>query len=173
MLTLPPSNPAIQCNGRVLVFTAQSATKSGSDLSDAILKFISNFRRSFLERMSEEDLARYVKSIIENKLEPDKKLSSEVNRNWAEISNGRLQFDRPQLEAAELMKIKKSDVLRWWDDVVVSGGGRVLCEIVPQQGGTVKAKTGEAAKVVKAEKADLGIGDIDDVRNMLEEEIVQ
>jgi hypothetical protein len=47
--------------------------------------------------------------------EPDKTLSTEVTRNWSEISYGRFQFDRIQREAAALLEVTKEDLLEFWD----------------------------------------------------------
>lgn len=53
--------------------------------------------------------------LIDRKLEPDRRLSSEAERNWAEISTGQLRFDRRREEAKALEQIRAGDLLRFFD----------------------------------------------------------
>lgn len=55
---------------------------------------------------------------MDRKLEPDRRLSSEAERNWAEISTGQLRFDRRREEARALENIREGDLLRFFDRCV-------------------------------------------------------
>lgn len=124
-----------------LGFIAQSSTAKNDKLTSEIFKFLDNVRPKFLEKLGEGDFAVYVKSLIDRKTEPDKTLAAETTRNWAEISSGRLQFDRAQREVAVLLDLSKEDLLDFWDSMYVKDGRRVLItEMVPQVGPTSSTK---------------------------------
>lgn len=57
----------------------------------------------------------YVGGLVDRKLEPDRRLSSEAERNWSEISTGQLRFDRRREEATALQNIREGDLLRFFD----------------------------------------------------------
>jgi len=104
-------------------------------------KSFDSVRPKFLEKIGKADFAVYVKSLIDRKTEPDKQLATETTRNWAEISSGRLQFDRPQREVAALLDLTKEDILEFWDNFYVKDGRRVLItEMIPQVGPTSSPK---------------------------------
>lgn len=62
---------------------------------------------------------------MDRKLEPDRRLSSEAERNWAEITTGQLNFDRRRDEAQALRAIREGDLLRFFDRC--TRGGRKRC----------------------------------------------
>lgn len=110
---------------------------SAQTITIEILKFINGARKKFLEPLTEDAISGYTRALIVQRFEPDKKVQTEASRNWNEISTNRLQFDRRQKEAAALRRIKKEDILEFWDDNIigVSDGRRVLLsETVPQNG---------------------------------------
>lgn len=53
--------------------------------------------------------------LADRKLEPDRRLSSEAERNWSEISTGQLRFDRRREEAEALQNIREGDLLQFFD----------------------------------------------------------
>ena len=57
----------------------------------------------------------YAGGLVDRKLEPDRRLSSETERNWAEITTGQLDFDRRRDEAKALGDIREGDLLRFFD----------------------------------------------------------
>lgn len=124
-----------------LGFIVQSASAKNEKLTSEILKYLDGVRSRNLEKLGNADFAVYVKSLIDRKTEPDKQLATETTRNWAEISSGRLQFDRAQKEVAALLDLKKEDLLDFWDRLYVGDGRRVLItEMVPQVGPTSVSK---------------------------------
>ena len=116
-------------------FIAQSSVATNDKLTSEILKYLDNVQPKLLNKLKKGDLVVYVKSLIDRKTEPDKKLASEVTRNWGEIGSGRLQFDRVQQEVAALLEVTKEDLLQFWERIYVNDGRRVLVtELVPQVG---------------------------------------
>jgi len=117
-------------------------------------------------------------SLIDKKTEPDKDLAIEVQRNWAEIANGRLQFDRQQREAAALLDIEKEDLLDFWKRIYSGNGRRVLItEMIPRQGAaSAKAPpllTGYGSPDFPTESYVLGIDDIEEFRRVRERQVYE
>jgi insulysin len=120
---------------RTLAFVVQSSVAEADDLTINVLAFLESAREMILDKLSKADFAVYVKSLIDRKTEPDKDLISEVTRNWGEVSSGRLQFDRPQLEASALLELSRDDLLDFWDALYAGNGRRVLIsEMIPRVG---------------------------------------
>jgi insulysin len=55
-----------------------------------------------IHELSDKDFKRYVKSLIDSKLEKSKNLWEESDFYWAEIEAGTLQFDRGRSEVSAL-----------------------------------------------------------------------
>lgn len=70
--------------------------------------------------MDEEEFERHKKALSEKKLEKPKKLSSRNERIWREISSQRYNFKRVEIEVEELMKIKKQELLDFFDKYIAS-----------------------------------------------------
>ena len=51
-------------------------------LSVEIINFLDSVEEKLLQKLSKANLAVYVKSLIDQKTEPDKDLAVEVTRNW-------------------------------------------------------------------------------------------
>mmetsp|Transcript_8617 Transcript_8617/g.16664 ORF Transcript_8617/g.16664 Transcript_8617/m.16664 type:complete len:1167 (+) Transcript_8617:145-3645(+) len=156
-----------------LGFIVQSSSAKNEKLTNEIMKYLDNIRPQYLEKLKDGDFAVYVKSLIDRKTEPDKQLATETTRNWAEISSGRMQFDRAQREVGALLDLTKEDLLEFWDKMYVKDGRRVLItEMIPQVGSTAVPKppvsTGYASSLAstdtKSSGLELGIDDIDSYR---------
>jgi insulysin len=120
---------------RTLAFVVQSSAAESDELTINILAYLESALDMILKKLSAADFAVYVKSLIDRKTEPDKDLVVEVTRNWGEISSGRLQFDRPQLEASALLDLTRDDLLEFWKGLYSGNGRRVLiCEVIPRGG---------------------------------------
>lgn len=146
-----------------LGFIAQSSTAKNEKLTREIIKYLDNVRPKSLEKVGKGDFAVYVKSLVDRKTEPDKTLATEATRNWAEISSGRLQFNRAQLEAAALLDLTKEDLLDFWDSFYVKDGRRVLVtEMVPQVGPTSAQKPPRSTGYESSESSSVVLG-IDDI----------
>lgn len=74
------------------------------------LSFLSHRNPSYVYTLRD-----YVGGLADRKLEPDRRLSSEAERNWSEISTGQLRFDRRKEEAQALQNVMEGDLLRFFD----------------------------------------------------------
>ena len=111
--------------------------------------------------------------MIDKKTEADKDLAIEVQRNWAEIANGRLEFDRQQREAAALLDIEKADLLDFWKRIYSGNGRRVLItEMIPRQGAASfdppPLQTGYGSRDFPTQSYVLGVDDIEEFRRARE-----
>jgi len=148
---------------RILSFIVQSSVKPADQLTAATLKFVENARKNYFEPLTDDDIDVYAKGSLLRRTEPDKKLATEVTRNWNEIATGRLQFDRRQAESKALLEVTKEDVIKFWDDVVigVSGEKRMLVTEVVPKNGAASSKTPSRSS---AKPLQLGIDDINQFR---------
>lgn len=123
-------------------------------------------KKNYLDPLTSDDIDLYSKGLLLRRTEPDKRLSSEVTRNWNEISTGRLQFDRRQAESKVLLDVNKDDIINYWDDVILglSEGRRMLItEVVPKTG----AASSKSPSKSYTSSNQLGIDDIDQFRKNL------
>ncbi|KAJ1666447.1 metalloprotease [Coemansia sp. RSA 1813] len=82
---------------------------------------IDNFIREFRQRLvdiSQKKFDRYANSLRVNREEKLKNLSEETNRFWRQISTGYYEFDRIEHDMKTLKKIRKEDLLAFWDKYV-------------------------------------------------------
>ena len=152
---------------RNLSFVVQSSFATADKMTSEIQKFVSNVRSSLLEPLTDDDVAVFVKGSLLKRTEQDKKLATEVTRNWNEIATGRLQFDRLQKEAAALMEINKKDILNYWDRFVLGTAGErrmLISEVVPQSKKPQPKKTYTESNL-------FGIDDIDGYRKQSGEKL--
>ncbi len=148
---------------RSLAFIVQSSVKPANKLTESILKFMNDAKKTYLEPLTEDDIDVYVRGLLLRRTEPDKQLATEVSRNWNEIATGRLQFDRRQSECRTLLDVKKEDIIKYWDDIILgtSDGRRMLItEVIPRTGA---ASSKAPPKTFTGANA-LGIDDIDAFR---------
>eukprot|EP00960_Hanusia_phi_P037170 752775-Hanusia_phi.AAC.5 len=106
---------------RFLVFTTQSSVVDGNEISSRIFKFVDSFDKQ-LEQLGDEQVSKYVTSLIEKKLETDKKLADEVLGHWDEIATSQYNFARYEEEAEALRQVDKRLLLKVWSSVVKTGG---------------------------------------------------
>eukprot|EP00752_Nemacystus_decipiens_P006180 g5577.t1 len=99
----------------------QSAERDPAYITDRSLEFLEGFRQELVD-LPTSKLRDYAGGLVDRKLEPDRRLSSEAERNWSEISTGQLRFDRRREEAAALQNIREGDLLRFFDRHVREGG---------------------------------------------------
>ena len=120
-------------------------------------------KKTYIEPLTEDDLDVYIRGLLLRRTEPDKQLATEVSRNWNEIATGRLQFDRRQKESQTLLDVKKEDIIKYWDDIILgaSEGRRMLItEVIPRTG----AASSKTPPKTFPGPNELGIDDIDTFR---------
>lgn len=103
-------------------------------------------------------------SLIAMKLQKDTTLRAESGRHWAVISESRTTFNREQLEATELLKISKQDVLAYFDANIAKGSpGRrlLLCRVYCSAHASKMEK--EAKSTMKAAIKEFGEAEVEHV----------
>lgn len=165
-------------NTRTISFVVQSNVAQAQKLTESTMKFLNGVRATYLEPLNEGDISVYVKSVVDQKTEPVTRLAIEVTRNWSEIASGRLQFGRPQAEAAAALDVTKEDILKFWDEIYddssSSSGRRILIsEIIPSTGSASSKAPSKSSGYAKGDKKistakdgslRLGIDDIETYR---------
>lgn len=158
---------------RTLAFISQSSVAPVDKLTSETIKFLDSVQEKCLDPLNDGDIAVFVKALIDRKTEPDKTLSVEVTRNWAEISSGRLQFDRLQKEAGALLDVSKADLEEFWNKLYYSGERRMLItEIVPNAGPASSRRppksTGYATTGLEKDSKGITLG-VDDIQRFRED----
>ncbi|KAG6555184.1 hypothetical protein Mapa_003223 [Marchantia paleacea] len=102
---------------RGIQFLIQSTVKDPGALEDRVEAFLERYADT-LEKMPQEDFKRHVDALIEMKLEKYKNLWEESSFYWREISDGTLNFDRPEVEVAALRKLDKQGLVDFFKKYV-------------------------------------------------------
>uniref|UniRef100_A0A0D9YFS6 Peptidase M16 N-terminal domain-containing protein n=1 Tax=Oryza glumipatula TaxID=40148 RepID=A0A0D9YFS6_9ORYZ len=105
---------------RALEVVIQSTVKDPSYLDARVDEFFKMFENKIHE-LSDKDFKRYVKSLIDSKLEKSKNLWEESDFYWAEIEAGTLQFDRGRSEVSLLRELKKEEFIEFFDQYIRIG----------------------------------------------------
>ena len=71
-----------------------------------------------LREMSAEEFERHKTALAVRRLEKPKQLTDRASRYWAEMTKGRYQFDRDEVEVEELKSIRLSDLLDFFESHV-------------------------------------------------------
>jgi insulysin len=154
-------------NTRTLSFIVQSSVQPSSSLTKEILNFIQSIE-GMIKQLSNADLASLVKSLISARLEPIKDLSVDVMRNWAEISSGKLQFDRLLQEVVALLDLDetsiKAELLETWRRMYGSGQRVLITEMIPQNEAAPLRTTGYGTNDYPRNSFILGVDDIEQFR---------
>lgn len=94
--------------------------KNSAELIDSkIDEFLTNFV-DILKKTSDKDFLSAKHSIVSLKLITDSDLEKEVDRNWGEVRNGEYVFDRNKLEAFEIEKLSKQEIIKFYNKVFLS-----------------------------------------------------
>jgi secreted Zn-dependent insulinase-like peptidase len=109
------------CGTLGLIITVEYQENKNS--ADIIDEKIEDFLRKFycvLKSLSSDEFSSVKRSIVSLKLIADNELEKEVNRNWNEIRSGENLFDRSELEAFEVDKLMKDEVVDFYIRVFLS-----------------------------------------------------
>jgi len=91
--------------------------KKPSYLDSRIENFLKE-TRELLETMDDEEFTRHKQALTDRRLEKPKKLAARCGRIWQEISSHRYNFNRDEIEVAELAPITKKEVLEFFDTFI-------------------------------------------------------
>ncbi|XP_077991993.1 insulin-degrading enzyme-like isoform X2 [Glandiceps talaboti] len=72
----------------------------------------------YIENLSEEAFLKHIMAVALRRLEKPKKLSSECAKHWMEIISKQYNFDRDNIEVSYLKTLKKSDVLKFYHEML-------------------------------------------------------
>jgi len=120
---------------RFLIFTTQSSVVDANEIASRIFSFVDSFDKQ-LEQLGEDQVSKFVTSLIERKQETDKKLADEVLGHWDEIATSQYNFDRYKEEVEALRLVDKRLLQQVWASVVKTGGEQrraITCEVYSQQ----------------------------------------
>ncbi|KAF7119559.1 hypothetical protein RHSIM_Rhsim13G0059900 [Rhododendron simsii] len=110
----------VDCSPRVtyrilgFCFRVQSSEFNPVYLQGRIESFI-NGLKELLDGIDDESFENYKSGLIAKLLEKDPSLQYETNRYWGQIIDKRYMFDLSEKEAEELRRIKKNDVVDWYN----------------------------------------------------------
>lgn len=104
----------------ILITVEYQESKNSSDAVDqSIERFLRNFYAA-LKLMNDLGFSSVRRSLVSIKLLPDVDLEKEVNRNWSEIRNGDNVFNRNELQAVEMEKVAKDEIVEFYYRVFLS-----------------------------------------------------
>ncbi|BDA50691.1 Insulin-degrading enzyme [Coccomyxa sp. Obi] len=103
---------------RAVAFVVQSAAFGAAHLEARCEAFVAA-QTARLADMDAESFASQVEELAKAKLEKPKRLRELAAREWREIDDGTLVFGRPAAEVAALRTLTKSDVLQFFQDVLL------------------------------------------------------
>jgi len=86
-------------------------------VDDRIEQFLLQMKEH-LENLTEEEFDRHKEALAAQRLEKPKRLSALSARFWAEITSQQYNFDRAQIEVAYLHTLKKSDIIKFFNDLI-------------------------------------------------------
>ncbi|GAB5368156.1 hypothetical protein AAMO2058_001294300 [Amorphochlora amoebiformis] len=96
-----------------LLILVQSPTKGAKYLDDRVEAFIGKFQKDLAD-MDEKSFLANKTAVIKKKRKKDKKMKEEASRHWGKIVYKRYNFDKVELEVAEIEKLSKKDVLDFY-----------------------------------------------------------
>ena len=68
--------------------------------------------------MDDEAFSRHKQALSDKRLEKPKKLGSRSDKIWTEITTHRYNFNRDEIEVAELSKLSSQDILDFYDTFI-------------------------------------------------------
>ncbi|MFH4976237.1 hypothetical protein AB6A40_002946 [Gnathostoma spinigerum] len=100
-------------------------------MQDRIENFLRILRQR-VESMSDQEFHDNIEAVAVKRLEKPKTMGAKASRFWSEIELGYYHFNRENVEVPELRRIKKSEVLSYFDTylMVDSPQRRKLCTMV-------------------------------------------
>ncbi|KAH3684490.1 hypothetical protein WICPIJ_004540 [Wickerhamomyces pijperi] len=109
--------------------------RNNAYLESRIVNFLNNFQTT-LEELPEDEFNKNKRSLIQKKLESLKNLSQENGRFIKAISNGYYDFTHNEKESAILETITKSQLSKFYQDVILSSESPKLIVNLNALGGT-------------------------------------
>jgi insulysin len=114
------------------IASVQSPVKSPEYISVKITEFLLENYES-IQKITAEEFNKYVNSILTLMKSKDLKLSAEVSRNYVEIMYRDYTFDICEKQIQYLEKIKKEDLIHFYEKHFIKHFRRLDIEIISQQ----------------------------------------
>jgi secreted Zn-dependent insulinase-like peptidase len=138
---------------RALRLLIQSNKVSGAELVRRTDAFLATTFPAFLAAMSPAKYAQNVGAVIAQANEDDKSLAEESNGLWAEIADGRLDFERARHVTDALVGLSQAAFLAWYHEHMSPGGARRRVFVSVVEPVSPAAPSGAAAAVDAANDA--------------------
>jgi len=128
------------CQTLGLLIGVVSATASPAEVEAAVAEFLETFVPS-LETMTAEAYARNVEAAVANRLVDDHNMQEEAMRYFSEIENRARCFDRAEIEAQAMQRVKQPELAEFARRVLLPGGSsnRRMSVHVYRRGGEMGA----------------------------------
>lgn len=110
-------------NNGMLAITITVEYQENKNSSDVIDEKIEEFLREYqktLNSINNVDFLAAKRCFLSSKLSHETDLEMEVIRNFEEMRNAEIIFNRNELEAAEIEKIKKEDILEFYNKTFIA-----------------------------------------------------
>lgn len=123
--------------------------KNSAELIDSkIDEFLRNFVE-VLQKTNDKDFESAKHSIVSLKLISDSDLEKEVDRNWSEVRNGEYIFDRNKLEALEIEKLSKREIVEFYNKIFLSPSETRKLSVQVKGDGRKNVKMSEDDKILR------------------------
>jgi secreted Zn-dependent insulinase-like peptidase len=134
-------------------FRVTTCARSATDVVNRIDRFLTDVRKELVD-MTQEDFHEYKVGLAQQKLDAFHSLSDETGHLWAEIRDGRFEWESWRNEAVCLRNLEKKDVLAAFDAWIRPGQRRPILA-VQVIGGNGNSEAAEGRPAVDAD----GFGD--------------
>ncbi|KAK9803974.1 hypothetical protein WJX72_009535 [[Myrmecia] bisecta] len=108
---------------RSVVFIIQSTAYGAEHLESRVASFVEQYCQTLAE-MDDAAFHKQVEELAKDKLEKPKRLRQEAAREWKEIDEGMLMFDRREREVDALRQLTKADLVDFYKAFVVEAATR-------------------------------------------------
>ena len=105
---------------RSLAFLIQSSSYSAAYLESRIDAFLPILKEKLWD-LTDVEFHEQVEELATSKLEKPKKLRDAAQKDWSEIDDGTLHFNRQEEEVAELRRLSKIDFLSFCEEYLWNG----------------------------------------------------
>ncbi|KAK9821610.1 hypothetical protein WJX81_007570 [Elliptochloris bilobata] len=108
---------------RALAFLLQSGEHSAEYLDSRVSAFVDSLAAK-LAALGPDSFASRVEELAKARLEKPKRLRQQAAREWREIEDGMLVFDRQAAEVAELRRLTPANLADFLQEAVVDAAAR-------------------------------------------------
>lgn len=109
----------LENNVSALSLLLQSSDRSPKYMLEKSDAFIQSFFEVVRDDMDNDEIQEYVQAMIDERKQPDKRLSTETTRYWREINARQYRFDRRDAQIEVLGKITKSDLIEFYEKYIL------------------------------------------------------